>query len=192
MRWISRTFAGWVVGFVLALACIVAVDSLGVGGLQSPLAVGMGLGVGAFQRRAVSPFIGPGSAWIAATTIGLALPFALADALKAAGAGVPYALAPYVAAGGVLAAALQWRLLRAAGVPAPGWWLAITPTGWIAGASTVWLVEWLPRWAGLLGAARYLSVVLSGGLPLGVAAALAWRLMDRVGASRGRSGRADH
>ena len=41
-RWIGWTFLGWFLGVVLAIAFIIATDSIGLSGLQSPLAIGMG------------------------------------------------------------------------------------------------------------------------------------------------------
>jgi hypothetical protein len=176
-RWILRTFLGWSAGLFLAIACIIAVDSLGVAGTQSPLAIGMGLGVGLLQGRLVAPLLGERRGWLVATTVGLALPFVLADLLRSVGRPVPYSLATYVAIGGVLAGVLQWRLLRPRAGVGMVWWLALTPIGWSLAASTVWVAEWLPKnMPGVLGAGRYLAVVLSGGLVLGLASALAWRL----------------
>ena len=176
-RWILRTFVGWTLGFVLAIACIVAVDAVGISGTQSPLAIGMGLGVGLLQSRLVGPRVGGARPWILATAGGLALPFLIADIGRVVGAAIPYSLAAYVASGGGLAGLLQWRLLRES-TPAGAWWLALTPIGWILAGSTVWVNEWLPRLAGPAGAGRYVGVVLSGGLVLGLAGALAWRLID--------------
>jgi hypothetical protein len=76
----------------------------------------------------------------------------------------------------VLAGALQWRLLRALPAGGAAWWPIITPIGWLLAGSTVWINELLPRTRGLIGAGRYIAVVLSGGVVLGVAAAVAWRL----------------
>ncbi len=178
--WILRTFLGWTAGVVLAIACIIAVDSLGVSGTQSPLALGMGLGVGALQAGLVAPLIGGRRRWIAATTFGLSVPFLVADAARLVGGAMPYSLAAYVALGGVLAGALQERLLRSAAVAGTRWWLIITPIGWLLAASTVWVAEWLPKnVTGLIGAARYIGIVLSGGVVLGAAGAVAWRRGDR-------------
>jgi hypothetical protein len=175
-RWILQTFLGWSAGFVLAIALIVCVDALGVPSTQFPLAIGMGLGVGLLQGRMVAPLLGGGRSWVAATTLGLSLPFVLADLLRLLGIPVPYSLAAYVALGGVLAGALQWRLLRSQAVATTAWWPVLTPIGWLLAGATVWINELLPRTRGLIGAGRYIAVVLSGGLVLGVAAAVAWRL----------------
>jgi hypothetical protein len=175
-RWILQTFLGWSAGFVLAIAFIIGVDGFGIRGTQFPLAAGMGLGVGLVQGRIVAPLLGGARGWVVATTFGLSLPFVLGDALRLLGGQAPYSLAGYVAVGGLLAGVLQWRLLRALPAGAPPWWPVLTAIGWLLAGSTVWLDDLLPRTRGLIGAARYIAVVLSGGVVLGLAAAMAWRL----------------
>jgi hypothetical protein len=156
---------------------VIGVDATGIAGTQSPLALGMGLGVGLLQRRLVGPRLGAGWPWVAATTIGLSLPFAIVDLLPLAGVGVPYSLGAYVAAGGALVGVLQWRLLRTAGFERAVWWAVLTPAGWMLAGSTVSVAQWLPRSLGPIAAVFYLAIVMSGGLLLGVTAALAWRLL---------------
>jgi hypothetical protein len=132
----------------------------------------------------VAPLLGGGRRWVAATTLGLSLPFVVTDVLRLLGAGLPFSLSAYVAIGGVLAGLLQWQLLSPS-TAAAAWWPVITPIGWILAASMVWVAEWLPKnVTGLLGAGRYVAVVLTGGLVLGLADAAAWRLMRLAGAER--------
>src|SRR5690606_16272451 len=69
--WVSATFAGWTVGFVLALACIVAAESAGLRETQFPLALGMGAGVGIAQGRLLAPWFSGRWAWATATAAGL-------------------------------------------------------------------------------------------------------------------------
>lgn len=176
-RWIARTFLGWCAGVVLGILFIIGVESLGVREVQFPLAMGMGLGVGRLQARVLQPLRVTARQWIGATTIGLSAPFAVADLLQQLDRPLPFSLVGYVALGGTLAGALQWRLLRPRGTPAM-WWLAITPIGWLLGASTVWVSEAVPRTLGLIGALLYLAIVMSGGLVLGAAGAIALRLMS--------------
>lgn len=175
LRWVPATFLGWTAGLILAIAFVIAVDAAGISGAQSPLALGMGLGVGLVQGRLVAPLLGGARGWIATTSLGLSLPFVLADVLRLIGLALPYSLAAFVGIGGALVGGLQWRLFRRLAVARTGWWPVITPIGWILAGSTVWLNEWLPKTPGLIGAGRYLAVVLSGGLVLGLAAAVAWR-----------------
>jgi len=179
-RWVARTFLGWCAGFVLAIAFIVGIESLGVREVQFPLAMGMGLGVGVLQARTLAPLLGGARPWITATTLGLSAPFMAADLLGHLGAPVLFSLAGYVGLGGLLAGALQWRLLRARATR-PAWWLLITPIGWLLGGSTVWINEALPKTPGLIGALQYVAVVLAGGLVLGAAGAVALRLSGLTG-----------
>ena len=124
---------------------------------QSPLAIGTGLGVGLLQGRLLAPLLGGGRSWVAATTLGLSLPFALLDVLRFLGIPVPHSLAAYIALGGVLAGALQWRILRRLAAGGTAWWPVITPIGWLLAGSTVWINELLPRTPGLVGAGRYIA-----------------------------------
>ncbi len=178
-RWIAPTFLGWCLGFVLAIVFVIVADGGGAPGLQSPLPIGMGLGVGLLQGRALASRLGTVRPWVVATSAGLTIPFLVVDLSHLIGRPVPYALAVCVALGGVVAAAFQSLALRAV-VARPLWWLLLTPVGWLLGGSTVWINErLLPKTPGVIGALQYVSVVLSGGLILGVACAVAWRLVDR-------------
>jgi hypothetical protein len=176
-RWIGRTFLRWCLGFALAIAFLICTDSLGLSGLQSPLALGMGLGVGWSQARLLPTRPEAARRWIVSTALGLAAPFATWDVLRLSGVLLPYSLAGFVAVGGVLVGLLQQRLLR--DVARAGWWAAITPIGWLLAGSTVWINEVLPKPRGVVGAVQYVSVVLSGGAVLGVACAIAWGLGAR-------------
>jgi hypothetical protein len=175
-RWISMTFLGWCGGFVLAIALLVAVESLGVREVQFPIALGMGFGVGLLQARVLPPLFGGGRRWVATTALALSAPFMAADLAGALGRPIPFSLAAYVALGGILVGLLQWRFVRSRGARAV-WWLAITPVGWLLAGSTVWINEYLlPRTPGIVGALVYVAVVLAGGLVLGAAGAVALRL----------------
>lgn len=175
-RWVGRTFAGWCLGFLLAILCIVGTDALGFDGLQSPLAIGMGLGVGGMQAALLRSVPIRRRAWTIATVAGLALPFLAADVARQIGRPVPYSLAAYVALGGVSVAVMHGWLLRRARRRAL-WWTIVTPAGWMLAGSTVWLNHAvLPKTPGLVGALQYVGVVLSGGVLLGAACAIAWRL----------------
>ena len=177
-HWIARTFLGWCAGFILGLVLLVVMESLGVRSVQFPLALGMGLGVGALQAGAVARVPGGSRAWVITSAAGLTAPFVFADVLAGLDAPVPYSLAAYVGLGGVLTGILQWRLLRTV-FDGAGSWLAVTPLGWLLGGSTVWINEQaLPKTPGLLGALQYVSVVLAGGIVLGVAGAIGLRSMS--------------
>ncbi len=178
---VARTFAGWSVGFVLAIALLVLVEVLGAPTVQFPLALGMGLGVGALQTPVLRRAFPGTRGWVTATALGLSAPFALSDTLQLAGVALPFSLPAHVAVGGVLAAVLQWRLLRGVidRAERAWWWLVVTPPGWLLAGSTVWLNEMLPKIPGIVGALLYVAVVLAGGLVLGAASAVSWERMVR-------------
>ena len=165
------TFFGWTVGFILAILFILVVDSLGVRGTQSPLALGMGVGVGFMQARQLSPNLASRAPWLRATVFGLAVPFILVDLARAFDLPVPYSLAVLVALGGISVSVLQWRILQKVS-DRTVLWLAASPPGWILGGSTVWISDqWLPRIPGLVGALLYVAIILAGGILLGACTA---------------------
>lgn len=170
-RWVLGTFAGWTVGFFLAILFIVVVDSVGVVQVQSPVALGMGAGVGLAQFRLLRPVLRRRSAWVTATALGLASPFLVGDLAQILDRPVPFDLAGYVAIGGVVVAVVQWLLLRRVSCDA-AWWLVTSPVGWILASSTVAINDsWIPRIPGIVGALIYVAVILSGGLLLGLCTA---------------------
>ena len=170
VRWIAGTFVGWSAGFVLAILFIVAAESVGMPATQFPLALGMGTGVGVMQARVLRPYLGARGPWIAATALGLAAPFIVADLARGLGFALPYMLSAYVALGGLLAGILQWPLLRGL-VARAAWWVPASLVGWSLGGATVALNDLLPKTPGLVGALQYVGVVLAGGLLLGSAGA---------------------
>ncbi len=176
-RWVLGTFAGWTAGFFLAILFIVVVDSLGILQVQSPLAIGMGVGVGLAQARLLAPLVGRRSTWVLSTALGLAAPFLVGDLTQLLDRPVPFNLAAYVVIGGIVAGVMQWRLLRRVS-PHAGWWLAATPIGWLMASSTVLIADGrLPRIPGIAGALMFIAVVLSGGVLLGLCTAPAARRM---------------
>jgi hypothetical protein len=180
-RWITGTFTGWSIGFVLAIMLIVAAESVGLRETQFPLALGMGIGVGYVQAGLLLPYLARRGAWVAATTLGLAAPFLAADVARVIGNPLPYSLPAYVGLGGLFVGFLQWRLLRRLSDRA-SLWLAASPVGWMLGGSTVAVSDLLfrafrgaPAGWGPIGALLYIAVVLGGGVLLGAVGAAALR-----------------
>jgi hypothetical protein len=170
-RWIAVTFLGWTAGFLLAILFLVGVESVGIRQTQSPLALGMGAGVGFVQARMLSQYLGARAPWLAATALGLAAPFIITDILRVVGVPLPYSLPAFVAIGGIFASVLQWRLLRKITRRA-SLWLFASPVGWMLGGSTVWINDrWLPRIPGLVGALLFVLIILMGGVILGACTA---------------------
>jgi hypothetical protein len=170
MRFTRVTMGGWAVGFVLGIAFIVGVESAGILNTQFPVALGMGVGVGAWQSRVLGPLVGRRRAWLTATAVGLALPFIVCDAAKLVPLHLPYSLTGYVAIGGLTAGILQMRLLRRVSPNAP-MWIVTSTVGWSLAVSTVLFNETvlprIPGLRGLAGAALYVIVIMLGGVVLG-------------------------
>ena len=64
-RLLVATSIGWVIGIVAGVALIIVVESLGLQALQSPLILGVALGVGWQQSRALRPILaGSRARWL--------------------------------------------------------------------------------------------------------------------------------
>jgi hypothetical protein len=173
-RVLTATSIGWALGIVLGVGLVVLVESLGVQGFQTPLVLGIALGLGTQQFRALRHLVpGRGTHWVAGTCLGLTAPFVAADVAVIAEAPLPFSLVPYVGIGGLLAGVLQWGVLRSVARRAAAW-LVGAPLGCLAAASTVWLNERvLSRTPGIVGALQYLGVIVAGGLVFGAVAGVA-------------------
>ncbi len=170
---LMRTPLGWVIGIVAGVLLIVAIESLGMSGLQSPLVLGVGLGVSSQQFRALRPVLGSRGRWILMSCLGLALPFLVADAATLAGRPLPYELTTFVVVGGVIASFLQWRQLRERTDGSEGWLFA-SPAGYVAAAATVWANDRvLPSAVGIVGLLQYVFVIVLAGVFLGALTAVA-------------------
>jgi hypothetical protein len=179
-RLLVLTPLGWALGIVAGIVLILLVESIGIRGMQTPLVLGVALGLATQQFRALRPVLGAARGrWLLASCLGLAAPFALADAATLAGRPHPYDLTGFVVLGGVAASVLQWGILRTA-VRRSGSWLLASPLGYVAAASTVWLNERvLPKTPGLVGAFQYLAVIAAGGVLLGAFTAVAASRFER-------------
>lgn len=167
-RWIRASALGWLLGFVLLLPLLILPGAIGLGDLQSSLGLGIGAGVGFLQGRLLGD---RGRAWTLRTALGLALPFAVVDVAQRVDPGIPYSLASCVLAGGLVVGLLQAGLV-AGTLPGRLLWVVTSTLGWGLAASTVRVADGLTRIPGPVGAARYLAVVLSGGLLLGLVQAV--------------------
>jgi len=173
-RVLVATPIGWALGILAGIGLIILVESAGVMAMQTPLVVGVALGISTQQYRALRPALAHSrTRWVLATCLGLAAPFVLADVARMVGRPLPYDLVRFVILGGVIASVLQWRMLRTSVQRAAGWIIA-SPAGYIAAASTVWLNDRvLPKTPGIVGALQYLGVILAGGVLFGIVTAVA-------------------
>jgi hypothetical protein len=171
---ITATALGWAMGIAIGVGLIILVESLGVQSVQTPLVLGVALGVSTQQMRALRPVLAGGARqWILLSCIGLAAPFAVVDIAALAGYALPYSLVGFVCVGGVAAAVLQWSMLRRRVHHAVAW-LVGAPLGCFGAASTVWLNERvLPKTPGLAGAVQYLAIIMAGGVVFGIVTAVA-------------------
>ena len=173
-RLVVATPVGWALGVVAGVVLIVVVESLGIREVQTPLVLGVALGVSVQQSRALRPVLGATRLrWVILSCLGLMAPFIAADAAAALGRPRTYNLVVFVILGGLILSVLQWSVLRLVVHRARGWLIA-SPTGYIAAAGTLWFSDHvLPKTPGIAGALQYLAVILFGGVLLGVPTAIA-------------------
>ena len=178
LPWLRANLVGWILGIVLVVLLALVGDVVGVSGVQFLVGLGMGLGVGAAQARVLKAVLGESSSWRRASTIGLALPFLIADAANAAGV-FPYSPYATIAAAGLSVGLFQARLLSPrthASLP----WVVANLSGWAAAGFMAFVADTVVRSAGfrgISGALLYLTLVASGGIVLGLSTAAALRTM---------------
>lgn len=173
-RLIVATSIGWALGVIAGVIFIVAAESLGIREVQTPLVLGVALGVSVQQRRVLQPMLGESRHhWVLLSCLGLALPFIAADIAAVFDWPREYNLFVFVVLGGVLLSVLQWSILRRAVFNANGWLIA-SSAGYMIAALTLWMNDRiLPKTPGITGALQYLTVVFAGGVLLGVFTAIA-------------------
>jgi hypothetical protein len=166
-----------VLGLVLIISFALLGETVGAGGTQVIVGLGMGLGVGTMQARRVAGSLRRGRAWCASCAVGLSLPFVAIDLGAQSGWSISmtYALPLAVSAGGLAAGVWQARILGAR-FPSSLAWVAASVAGWsLAGAmsSVAHVLQRSGSMRGIAGAAAYLGIVTCGGLLLGVVTAAA-------------------
>lgn len=176
LAWTRATFLGWALGFTLVLALLGLVGLLGFGNVQSPVGLGMGLGVGLVQARALTKAGWDAGRWWLASASGAAAPFLVHDAARLFDVGIPYSLAVYVVAAGLGVGVLQTPVLP----NRSEWWVVGSMAAWSSAGAVVYLADRaLPRIPGLPGAGLYVLVLLSGGLSLGLVSWMALQATAR-------------
>ena len=175
--WIRSVFFGWVLGIVVVIFLAVIGDAIGARGSQLAVGLGMGLGVGFTQERALRPVTGALTRWPGVSALGLALPFLFGDVSRLIGIGIPYSLYGTIVIAGLVIGTFQSRLLPPA-VASRGAWILANVVGWTLAAVSVAWADTFTRTLGvrgIAGALIYLGVVASGGVALGLATGLALR-----------------
>ena len=110
--WVRATALGWLLGIPCIVLLALAGETVGIGGKQGLVGLGMGLAVGLMQGRAIRPILGAALPWMLATGAGFALPFLLSDLAAYREWPLEYSLPWCVAIGGGIAGLLQALLLR--------------------------------------------------------------------------------
>lgn len=168
--WLRATWLGWVLGIPFVILFALLGESLGIGGAQVMVGLGMGAGVGLLQGRALRGLLGGALPWATATAVGLAVPFLVTDLASLRHWDLAYSLTWCVIGGGVIVGTWQALLLRGK-VRGAGWWVAASAVGWALTALTASHADRLSRGGtlrGLGGAALYLGTMTAGGLVLGL------------------------
>lgn len=174
-RWTLATSAGWLLGFVFSLVGAVLADIAGVEDAQFFVGIGMGTGIGYGQLRWAGPRFGATNRWVAASAVGMGVPFVASDVLHAIWSQWSFSLPLSVVLGGLLVGLLQGQLLRTHSRRAH-WWVPACIAGWTLAAATVGLSSMFPPggWLALFS----LIAILCGGVVLAVltGGALLWLL----------------
>ena len=176
-RWVVASSVGWFCGVIVFLVLAELQDLFHVGnGVY--IGVGMGWSIGFAQWRIARKWFGATSQWMWASTIGVTIPFLLADLVGTQWDRDRWYLIPALAAAaGLLAGLLQRSSLRSHSGK-PNWWVAASAAAWMCPALLIQLiiVPYRPRTP--VEAVRNTGSILLGGVVLGVVSgsALVWLL----------------
>ena len=176
-RWVVASSAGWVCGVIVVLTLAELQDFFHVGD-GGYIGLGIGWSIGFAQWRIARKWFGATSQWMWASTIGVTIPFLLADLVGTQWDRDRWYLIPALAAAsGLLAGLLQRSRLRSRSGKA-NWWVAASGAAWMCPALLIQLilVPYRPRTP--LEIVRNTGSILLGGVVLGVVtgSALVWLL----------------
>lgn len=174
-RWLRVTATGWLIGIPLVIALALLGETVGIGGVQVLVGLGIGAGIGWRQGLAMREVLGKFGPWFWACVISLALPFLAADLANLVSWNVPYFPYSCIVLCGLIVGVWQARLLRAR-FEQTEWWIAGSVLGWSLAAGLVGLADAMFRARsirGIWGALLYLGCLAGGGLILGLVTGLA-------------------
>lgn len=168
--WVRATALGWLLGIPCIVLLALVGETVGIGGAQGLVGLGMGVAVGLLQGRAIRPILGGALPWMLATAVGFALPFLLSDLAAYKEWPLGYSLPWCVAIGGGVVGLLQALLLRQRqrGVT---WWVVASVLGWSLAGAMASVANSLTGNAsarGASGALLFLLLVATGGVVLGL------------------------
>lgn len=184
--WVAACCLGWVLGVpAIALLALVG-ESIGVGGSQALVGLGMGSAVGWVQGGRLTGLGISRAAWFWSSALGIGAPFIAWDVAQHLALPLEYSLLRLLLVGGVVTGGVQGWLLAAsrldARIPAARasrgsiltWWIAVCAVGWAAAGWCAGLADELIKThavRGLAGAGLYLASVAVGGPVLGLVTA---------------------
>lgn len=161
--WVRATTIGWFVGLLFMIALVIIGEAAGAPS-QSVVGIGVGGGLGYWQRYLLRGVIERPWRWVLATVVGMGAPFVLWDMSALVGGESWFSLPACVVAGGLVVALWQWRLLAPHSDRA-AWWVPACAMGWAMPALAIGLSDsgWISDPGEFLG----LSGIFFGGLMLG-------------------------
>lgn len=170
-KWLIANTLGWLLGFILVLILVIALDSMGIEGIDFFVALAMSLAVGTAQYLVLSKAITLTKKWIFYTAFGLTSPFVFYEILRfleiiSLGA---WFLPICITAGSILVGIGQAKLLSEHGIDKNGW-LGITILAWVLVAISVAMLDltmhYIPN--PLIGFILNLVFLLAGGSIIGL------------------------
>ncbi len=179
-RWIGSTSLGWLLSVIFILLLSGIFDAVGINGYQCYVGIGVGMGVGFMQWLTLRKRAGFDIRWLWYTIIGVGTPFLVFDLLKHLGHydfGDHYLLYS-VSLAGLSVGIMQYLVLRHHTSKAIIW-IPMSPIAWIAAGLTVLAIDYTrefikpPLW----GFIANLSLILAGGVVLGIITGLALKRM---------------
>src|ERR1035437_2745657 len=176
-RWVVASSAGWFCGVIVVVMLAAISDLIHVGnGVY--IGVGMGWSIGFAQWLTARKWFGARSQWMWASTIGVTIPFLLADLVGTQWDRNRWYLIPALAAaGGLLAGLLQRSSLRSHSGKT-NWWVAASGAAWMCPALLIQLILYPGHRRTPLESVRNTGSIVLGGVVLGVVtgSALVWLL----------------
>lgn len=170
-RWVKYSFIGWLIGFIVVVVLAVLFDTIGLGGTNTFVGLGMGLSVGFFQWKALQKTATISKKWIGYSTIGMFASFVVFEILHSLFSDLNLfdSLLLKVAVGGLLAGLLQQKLLKPIVISSKNWAL-VSVISWALASlcATSSDYNFIPdSIGGVLGAVITALIILFGGVVLG-------------------------
>ena len=170
-RWIKYSFTGWFIGFFIVIALALLFDTIGLGGTNTFIGLGMGLSVGFFQWKAFQKITAMSKKWIWYSAIGLFGSFVVFELLDSlySDLNIFDSLILKVSVGGLIVGLLQQKLLKSSLSSSKNWTLVCVVSWALASlCATSSDYDFIPESVGgVVGAVITALIILFGGIVLG-------------------------